>query len=60
MKKKQKKKEKGKKKEKERAQKEKKEIVQGKDMPAIIWKTSKLLTVLEIFTLYVMSCIRYK
>lgn len=47
MKRKQKKKEKGKKKEKERAQKEKKEIVQGKDMPVIIWKTSKLLTVLE-------------
>ena len=60
MTKKQKKKEKEKK-EKEKAQKEKeKEIVQGKDMPVIIWKTSKLLTVLEIFTLYVMSCIRYR
>ena len=35
------------KKEKENAQKEMKEIVQEKDMPFIIRKTSKLLTLLE-------------
>ena len=43
----QKKIEKKEKKEKENAQKVKKEIVQEKDMPFIIRKTSKLLTLLE-------------